>query len=277
MTAPLRRVAVRAPDPACPEAAYREAGWTRAPDPSVAERQHRALVEVMVRAGVEVEPLAPAGDLADACFTYDPVLVTGRGAVVLRQAKPARTREPDLLAAELEALGVPVVGRLTGEARADGGDLYWLDEHTLAAGRGYRTNQEAHRQLGALLAEEDVRLVGFDMPHDRGPAECLHLMSVVSAVADDLAVVYEPLAPVPLLEALDARGVRRVPVSPEEYDALGSNLLALSPGHVVVLDGAPRLVDELTGLGVRVDVVEGSEFLPGTGGPTCLTRPLERG
>lgn len=277
MTAPLRRVAVRAPDPACGEESYREAGWTRVPDPVAATRQHAALVEVMVRAGVTVERLPPAARLADACFTYDPVMVTGRGAVVLRQAKPARAGESELLAAELEGLGVPVVGRLTGAARADGGDLYWLDEHTLAAGRGYRTNDEAHRQLRELLAEEGVRVVGFDMPHDRGPDECLHLMSVVSAVSEDLAVVYEPLAPVPLLEALDARGVRRVPVSPEEYDALGSNLLAVSPGHVVVLDGAPRVVDDLERLGVRVDVVEGSEFLPGTGGPTCLTRPLERG
>lgn len=172
---------------------------------------------------------------------------------------------------------MPEVGRLTGAARADGGDLYWLDETTLAAGRGYRTNAAAHAQLRELLADEGVDVVSFDMPHDQGPEECLHLMSVVSAVSDDLAVVYEPLAPVALLEALRDRGVDWVPVGPEEYAVLGSNLLALAPGHVVIFDGAPRVVADLTERGVRVEVLPGDQFVLGTGGPTCLTRPLLRG
>jgi dimethylargininase len=274
MTAPLRRVAVRG----LPSAAdYAAAGWRGSPDVVRAAEEHAAFVATLESAGARVDLLPAAEGLADSCFTYDPVFVTGRGMVVLQQAKPARSAEPPVLAAELAALGVPEVGRLTGDARADGGDLYWLDEHTLAAGRGYRTNAAAHAQLRELLAGEGVDLVSFDLPHDRGPSSVLHLMSVVSAVADDLAVVHEPLAPVALLEALAERGVRRVPVDADEYDALGSNVLALSPGHVVAFGGAPRLAARLRDAGVEVTVLDCPQFALGDGGPTCLTRPLLRG
>src|SRR6185312_1562798 len=130
------------------------------------------------------------------------------------------------LAADLARLGVPTIGALNDGAHADGGDLLWLDQHTLAMGRGYRTNALAHQQLTRILAEEEVRTVSFDLPHAGGRDEVLHLMSVVSPVREDLAVVYEPLAPVPLLEALEERGMRWVAVSDHEYERLGSNVLA---------------------------------------------------
>ena len=275
MTAPLRRVAVRGlPQHADPVA---EAGWHRTPDRDLAAAQHAAFVRALEAAGADVEVLLPTQGLADSCFVYDPVFVTGRGMVVLRQAKPVRSAEPPLLATELAALGVPEVGRLTDDARADGGDLCWLDERTLAVGRGYRTNAAAHAQLRRLLAEEGVEVLSFDLPHDRGPGEVLHLMSLVSPVAERLAVVYEPLAPVALLEALTERGIRWVAVSGEEYAALGSNVLATGPGKVVMFDGAPNVTAALREEGVEVTVVDCSEFAVGDGGPTCLTRPLLRG
>ena len=271
--APLRRVAVRAL-PA--HADYQDAGWERSPDLVRAAEQHAALVVALEEAGAEVDVLLPAEGLPDACYTYDPVFVTGRGMVVLRQAKPCRSAEPPLLSSELAGLGVPEVGRLTGEARADGGDMFWLDEHTLAVGRSHRTNAEAHAQLRALLEPESVDVLPFHLPWHRGPAEVFHLMSVISPVAPDLAVVYEPIAPTPLLEELTARGVSWIPVSDEEYAALGSNVLATGPGRVIIFAGAPGVERALRDAGVEVTVLEGSEFAAGTGGPTCVTRPLLR-
>ena len=154
-------------------------------------------------------------------------------------AKAARAAEPDFLAAELERIGVPLAGRLHGPAVADGGDMLWLDERTLGVARGYRTNGAAHRQLAELLGADGVTVERFDLPHDRGPAYVLHLLSVVSPLADDLALVHEPLAPVPLLEALDKRGIRRVPCAPEELETQGCNVLAVAPGVVVLADGNP--------------------------------------
>ncbi len=149
-------------------------GGSGFPDLRLAAEQHAALVTALEEAGAEVDVLLPAEGLADACYTYDPVFVTGAGMVVLRQAKPCRSAEPPLLASELAGLGVPEVGRLTGDARADGGDLFWLDEHTLAAGRSHRTNAEAHAQLAALLEPEGVTRAALPPPvaprPGRGPA-----------------------------------------------------------------------------------------------------------
>jgi dimethylargininase len=272
MTAPLRRVALRVPTTVGDFAA---AGW-RTPDPVLLLAQHERLAELLRELGAEVVVLPPLDGLVDACFVYDPVLVTGAGAVVLRSAKPVRAGEAAPLAADLEALGVPVVGRLEGGALADCGDLFWLDERTLLAGRGYRTNAEAHRQLAAILATEGAALERCDLPHDRGPERLLHLMSVVSPVAGDLAVVFEPLAPVPLLEELRARAIRWVAVDPQEYATLGCNVLAVRPGVVVMADGNPLTRRALEAEGCEVHVYEASELSKGDGGPTCLTRPLHR-
>ena len=272
MTATLRRVLVSSP---ALEGDFAAAGW-RTPDPVLLERQHEAFCELLDDLGCEVV-VAPAPDgLVDAVFPYDPVFVTGAGSVVLQMAKPQRQGEADRLAAACETAGVPVAGRLRGSARADGGDLFWVDEHTLAAGRGYRTNAEAHRQLSDILAREDATLERCDLPHDRGAGHVLHLLSVVSPVAENLAVVFEPLAPVPLLELLDERGIRRIPIDADEYETIGCNVLAVRPGVVVVAAGNPHTRRSLEAAGVEVHEYAASELSKGDGGPTCLTRPLLR-
>lgn len=277
MTDTLRHVAVRPVDPATEATTFADAHWLQPPDAARLASQHAGFVDTLRAAGVEVTVLPTHGDLADSCFVYDPVFVTGAGALVFQQTKDARRQEAPRLEAELTELGVPVIGRLSGDAVADGGDMFWLDEHTLAVGRGYRTNQAAVDQLRAILGEEQVDVVSFDLPHDQGPDACLHLMSVISPVDRDLAVVYEPLAPVPLLQALAERGIDYVAVDPEEYARLACNVLAVAPRHAVMFAGSPRTVAGLESAGARVDVVEADQFVLGEGGPTCLTRPLRRG
>jgi dimethylargininase len=272
MTAPLRSVALRTPSTVGDFAA---AGW-RPPDPALLLEQHERFAELLGGLGVEVVVLPPLDGLVDACFVFDPVLVTGAGAVVLRSAKAIRFPEAEPLVADLESLGVPVVGRLDGAALADCGDLLWLDDHTMLAGRGYRTNAEAHRQLAAILAAEGAVLERCDLPHDRGPAHVLHLLSLVSPVTEDLAVVFEPLAPVPLLEELRSRMIRWVAVDPDEYATLAANVLAVRPGVLVMADGNPRTRRALEAEGCEVHVYQASELSKGDGGPTCLTRPLRR-
>ena len=189
--------------------------------------------------GVEVVVAEAPEGMVDACFAYDPVFVTGEGAIELQMAKPARRAEPAFLAAEVEKAGVPVIARLTGAATADGGDMCWLDPTTLAVGRSYRTNAAAHQQLSEILGREGVTVERADLPHHRGAAHVMHLMSVVSPVADDMAVVFEPLAPVPLLEMLAERGYRTVACDPDEFDLQGCNILAVRPGVVVMADRHP--------------------------------------
>jgi N-dimethylarginine dimethylaminohydrolase len=221
--------------------------------------------------------VSAADGLVDATYVRDPGLVTGAGAVLFQMAKPARVAEPGLLGAAFAAAGVPVVARLAGAARADGGDFIWLDERTMLAGRSYRTNAEGLRQLAQILAAEGASLESVDLPHDRGPGHVLHLMSLISPVADDLAIVYPPLAPVALMEMLAERGVRVVPVAADEYETMGCNILAVEPRRVVMLNGNRRTRASLESAGCEVRGYDGSEIsLKGDGGPTCLTAPIWR-
>jgi N-dimethylarginine dimethylaminohydrolase len=272
MVAPLERVLVVRP---ARSGDFAGAGW-RPPDTGSLQRQHDAFVTLLAGLGVNVLVAEAPHGLVDACFAYDPVFVTRDGAIELQMAKPARRLEPAFLAAEVDRAGVPVIARLSGPATADGGDMCWLDETTLAVGRSYRTNAAAHEQLGEVLARQGVSIERADLPHHRGAAHVMHLMSVVSPVADDLAVVFEPLAPVPLLEMLAERGYRTVACHPDEFDAQGCNILAVRPGVVVMADSAPQTRVALEKVGVDVHVYAASEINKGDGGPTCLTRPLLR-
>ena len=274
MVAPLTRVAVRPPSP---RGDYAVAHWAQPLDSALLLEQHGAFVALLERLGCGVEILPPTDDMPDACFTYDPAFVIPSGVIELRGAKAVRAGEPPLLTADLEALGVPVVGRLSGEATADGGDMFWLDTSTLAVGRSYRTNQAAIDQLRPMLAADGVSIEVFDLPHDLGPEFCLHLMSVISPVREDLAVVFERLAPVALLQALTARGIDYVCVPDEDYLSLGCNVLTVRPGVVIMAKGNDATAALLRNRGVEVHFYEASEINKGEGGPTCLTRPIKRG
>jgi len=274
MAAPLRRVLVRRP---AVTGDFPGAGW-RDPDPVLLRDQHERLVELLERLGCSVLTADAAGGLVDATYVRDPGLMTARGAVLFQMAKPARRGEPALLGEALRAAGIPVRARLAGPARADGGDFIWLDDRILLAGHSYRTNAAATSQLAGVLAVDGVTVDHVDMPHDRGPDHVLHLMSVISPVAEDLAVVYPPLAPVPLMQALARRGVTVIAVDADEYETMACNVLAVRPRAVVMLDGNPRTRAALERHGCEVHVYDGSEIsLKGDGGPTCLTFPLYRG
>ena len=273
MVDPLRRVLIRRP---ATTGDFAAADW-RQPDPARLIAEHEAFGELLESLGCEVTVAEPVEGMVDSVYVCDPVWTCGQGAIVLRSAKPARVGEGEAMVAPLEAAGVPIAGRLTGTATADGGDMVWLDNETLAVARGYRTNAEAHRQLDEILAAEGARTLRFDLPHDRGAAHVLHLMSFISPVTHDLAVVFEPLAPVTLMQELQERGIGIIPLGEDEYHSMGCNILATAPGVVVVLDGNPNVRRAMEAKGIEVHAYQGGAVsLKGDGGPTCLTRELLR-
>jgi dimethylargininase len=272
MTAPLRRVLVRQPGGL---ERWRELGWRAEPGPARVEAEHESLRAALVEAEAEVVLAEPLDGNPDAVYVYDPALLAQRGAVLLRPGKEERRGEPDALGRELEAAGIPVLGRLQPPACVEGGDTVWLDEHTLAVGLGYRTNEAGAAALAEALP--DVEVLRFDLPHFRGPGEVLHLMSVLSPLDADLALVHLPLMPTRLVQLLRERGVELVEIAEQEYDTLACNVLALGPRRVLALDGNPETRRRLEVAEVEVRVFDGRELgLKGDGGPTCLTRPLER-
>ena len=197
------------------------------------------------------------------------------GAVLLRPGKEGRRGEPAAMLATLEAAGVPVLGELQAPSTAEGGDTVWLDEQTLLVGIGYRTNEAAVPALARAFPAVDV--LSFDLPHWNGTAEVMHLMSFISPLDRDLAVVYPRIAPVRLLRLLADRNVAVVEVPDEEFESQGSNVLALGPRRALALDGNPETRRRMELAGVEVTIYRGDEISKkGDGGPTCLTRPLLR-
>lgn len=213
----------------------------------------------------------------DSIYCRDASIATNAGMIICNMGKPLRAQEPAAQQLAFAAKGVPVLGVITAPGTVEGGDVAWLDDHTLAVGHTYRTNAEGIRQLTALLAPLGVQVVTVPLPHYRGPADVFHLMSVLSPVDHDLAVVYSPLMPIPFRNLLLDRGYRLVEVPDAEFDSMGCNVLALAPRLCLMVAGNPVTQAALESAGCTVIVYQGQEIsVKGGGGPTCLTRPLWR-
>jgi dimethylargininase len=274
MTAPLRRVLVRRPGPDFSR--WREYGWRGEPDAKAISAEHEAFCAVLAAEGAEVVIAeAPVDGNPDAVYVYDPALVANNGAILLRPGKEARRGEADMMATDFETAGVPIAAELTEPACAEGGDTMWLDEKTLVVGLGYRTNEAGAEQLANALP--GIEVIAFDLPHHHGPGEVLHLLSLISPLDRDLAVVYLPLMPVRLVELLREREIEFVEVPGEELESMGCNVLALAPRIALALDGNPETRRRMEQAGTDVRVYQGDQLSRlGDGGPTCLTRPLLR-
>ncbi len=279
----LRRVALRHPRAAFggPEviaASWRELNYLAAPDYGRALTDYDRFTEILTNSGAEIDWLpAGSGLTLDSLYVHDAALPGPRGIVLCNMGKPARAHEPAAMGAAFEGLGLPIAGRIEGEGRLEGGDLLWFDEVTCAVARGYRTNDAGIAQLKALLGPE-VEVVTVPLPHYRGPEDVFHLMSIISPLDADLALVHSPLMPVVFREWLLGRGIELVETAEEELDTLGCNVLALAPRRCLTAAGNPKTRARLEAAGCEVLTYAAEEIsLKGQGGPTCLTRPLVRG
>ncbi|HMT14478.1 MAG TPA: arginine deiminase family protein, partial [Aestuariivirga sp.] len=276
---PLKLVAVRHPREAFASDARLDAEWQKLnyharPDLANARAEFDRALAIIKATGATVVELPDDPSLTmDSLYTHDALVVTPQGLVRPRMGKPERRGEPAINGAALANLGLPVAGDITGDGKLGGGDLVWLDRHTLLAGVGYRTNLEGVRQLQAL-AGADVTVEWFDLPHYKGKADVFHLMSVLSPLDHDLAVVYLPLMPARLAEFLAARGINFIHVPDEEFETMGCNVLALGPRHAMAVAGNPETAARMRAAGVTVELIHGADIRrKGEGGPTCLTRP----
>ena len=259
-------------------AQWQQLNYLAPPDLARAIEEYDKLVALFEGWGIEVvfAPADPAVGL-DSIYVRDAAVLCDRGAVLCNMGKPGRRSEPRALESVLSRSDVPILGAVTGHGRIEGGDVAWLDSRTLAVGRGYRTNDEGIAQLRTLLADTIDELIVVPLPHAKGPDDVFHLMSIISPVDEDLAVVYSPLMPVPFREKLLERGTRLVEVPDVEFESMGCNVLAVAPRRCVMLAGNPGTKRRLEEAGAEVHEFEGEEIsAKGAGGPTCLTRPLSR-
>jgi len=275
MVAPLREVLVKTPGAAFGRGFEDPAvGFLRPVDLAGARREHAGFVETLERLGATVHLLDTETDDPDLVYVFDPMVIADGGAIPLAPGKENRKGEPAVLEAWTSSRGIPTLGRIEGRGTVEGGDTFWLRPDLLCIGRTLRTNDEGARQLAGIVGS-DARI--FDVPYWKGPAELVHLLSVISPVADDVAVVFRPLLPAGLFELLADLGYRLVDVPEEEYPTLGCNVLAVRPGVVVVAEGNPATRRGMEAAGVEVHAVPLREVGEnGSGGVTCLTRPVLR-
>ncbi|UCE62111.1 MAG: hypothetical protein JSU63_10455 [Phycisphaerales bacterium] len=257
---------------------WQQLGYLGRPDLAGALEEYDRFVALLERFDIQIDYLPEDEDVSlDSLYTRDASIACSKGMILCNMGKAARQTEPAAQEAVFRALDVPVCGAITGEGRIEGGDVAWIDERTLAVGRGYRTNDEGIRQLRDLLGDCIDELIVVPLPHWRGPGDVFHLMSILSPIDYDLALAYSPLMPVPFREVLLFRGIELVEVPDSEFESMGCNVLAVGPRRCIMHGGNPKTRTRLERAGAEVfDCVAREMCIKGGGGPTCLTRPILR-
>lgn len=248
------------------------------PDINIATDEYKNFEAILQEHGATIYYL-PQDETVnmDSIYCRDAAIATDKGMILCNMGKAARMQEPLAEKKAFETNGIAVLGSITAPGTIEGGDVAWLDEHTLAVGHTYRTNEEGIRQLTALLEPLDVQVITVELPHYKGPSDVFHLMSILSPVDTNIAVVYSPLMPITFRNLLLQRGYQLVEVPEEEFESMGCNVLALAPGVCLMVDGNPKTKAALEAAGCKVIVYKGEEIsVKGGGGPTCLTRPVSR-
>ncbi|MEM7293453.1 MAG: arginine deiminase family protein [Pseudomonadota bacterium] len=280
MVAPLARVIVSRPSStmgsADTETWHYGAGLTQ----DALDEQHRDFIAQLEKCGAQIEFMDAPTQLYDAVFTHDPSLVSNHGAILMHMGKPLRRGEADAHAECYTKLGVPILGRIESPGSVEGGDCVWLDESNLVVGRGFRTNQAGIDQLCAMLEPNGVTINVFDLPVCHGEAACLHLMSIISLLDHNLALIYKPLMPVAFYQMLQSHGIEMIEADIDEFENSGGlslNVLATAPRQCLAVAGFENTRHAMEAAGCSVDVFNGDDLcIKCEGGPTCLTRPLLR-
>ena len=234
-------------------------------------------IDLLISFGSEIHFLPKNNNTAlDSIYTRDTSIITDRGAIICNMGKKDRIKEPVAISKYLESINIPIIGEIKGPGTLEGGDVVWIDESTIAIGEGYRTNSNAIEQLKKLL-NQNIEIISVPLPHWTGPEDCLHLMSNLSPIREKLFLVYPKLLPVRFIKYLNEREIKLIDVPDEEYQSMGCNVLALDSNTAIMVEGNPITKSRLESEGIKVLTYPGNEIsVKGTGGPTCLTRPLLR-
>jgi N-dimethylarginine dimethylaminohydrolase len=257
---------------------WKDLNYLDPPDLKEALKEYEAFLSLLERSVTEFHYLPQHENTGlDSLYVHDPVVITQKGAVLCSMGKSQRAGEPTAAGEFLSYLGIPVLGSIREEGKLEGGDIVFFDENTVAVGQGERTNKEGILQLQALIKDFISEIVVVPLPPWKGPGNVLHLMSLISPVDKDKAVVYSKLLPVAFSERLLDRGMQLIEVPEDEFETMACNVLAVAPGQCIMLSGNPITKNRLENAGIEVWEYKGREIsIKGAGGPTCLTRPLLR-
>ena len=283
MVSPIKTIMLKHPREAFVSQAYleevwQEFGYSSCPDFNKAMEEYAFFASLLQRFAPEIiyqTTNAPTGP--DSIYTHDAVKMTSQGAILMRMGKAQRSHEPAKVKDFLKSCSTPILGEIKPPGIMEGGDIVWLRDRTVALGFGFRTNQAGIDQFRSLTKDFIDTVIEVPLPYARGPDQCLHLMSLISMIDEDLALVYSHYLPVFFREQLKTMGIRLIEVAEAEYETLGGNVLAMAPRKCIALAGNPLTAEKLRAAGIDLFSYPGKEIsLKGTGGPTCLTCPIIR-
>ncbi|HTE32548.1 MAG TPA: arginine deiminase family protein [Chryseolinea sp.] len=273
----LKKVADAFVDESKIVAEWKALNFLEKPDLKLAVGEYHSFEELVAGKGL-VHYFPRRNDVSmDSIYCRDASVATDGGMILCNMGKPGRRSEPEAARHAFESAGINILGAIEAPGTLEGGDVAWLDDHTLAVGHTYRTNPEGIRQLTGLLSGLSVEVISVPLPHYKGPTDVFHLMSILSPVDHDLAVVYSPLMPIAFRNELLRRNYNLIEVPDDEFESMGCNVLALAPRQCLMVRGNPKTRTALETAGCAVFEYEGKEIsVKGGGGPTCLTRPVVR-
>lgn len=248
------------------------------PDLRKSISQYEAFEKILTSKGTKAMYLPADPNLSiDSIYPRDASIVTDFGVVLCSMGKATRSGEPTAEEEEYKRNGVKILGAIQSPGTLEGGDCAWIDHKTLAVGRTRRTNDEGIRQVKALLEPNGIEVLVVPMPDYQDASDVFHLMSVFSPIDSNLAVIYSPLMPIDFRNELLRRNYMLIDVPDSEFQSMGCNVLAIAPRMCVMVAGNRETRKWIEAAGGKVFEYEGSEIsVKGGGGPTCLTRPIER-
>lgn len=257
---------------------WKDLNYLSKPDFTLAVKEFQEFERLLAESGTDLHYF-PQHDKVniDSIYCRDAAIATDFGLIICNMGKPGRASEPQAEKEAFEMYQMKILGEIKAPGTLEGGDVCWLDEKTLAVGQTYRTNSEGIRQLGDYLAPHGINILTVPLPHYKGPTDVFHLMSILSPVDKNLAVVYSHLMPIIFRNELKNRGYQLIEVPDEEFESMGCNVLATAPRKCLLVKGNPKTKLALQNAGCEVLEYEGNEIsIKGGGGPTCLTRPILR-
>ncbi|MDU8884993.1 arginine deiminase family protein [Yeosuana sp. MJ-SS3] len=257
---------------------WKELNYLAQPDFEVAIKEYRAFEKLLKASKIDLKYFPEDNSVKiDSIYCRDASIATDFGMILCNMGKAGRINEPKSHREEYLKCNISILGEIRFPGTLEGGDVAWLDEKTLAVGHTYRTNEDGINQLKQLLEANGIELIVVDLPHYKGKEDVFHLMSILSPVDKDLAVVYSPLIPIKFRNQLLERGFQLIEVPDNEFESMGCNVLAIAPRQCIMVDGNPKTLSRLKKAGCKVEIYKGEEIsVKGGGGPTCLTRPLLR-
>lgn len=225
-----------------------------------AVQQHKNLKSVISESGYNVIQISELACHPNSVFTRDTSLVTSKGYIKLRMGLESRRGEEEWMALHLESIGIKRAGSITGNGTVEGGDVI-LTGSIAFVGLSRRTNEEGVKQISEILSAMDFEVRSIEVPRP-----FLHLGGAMSVLSPNEVVCCQEIFPIDFFN-----GFNRIEVPGADF--ITGNVISLGNHEVITEKTNTSAIDILKQNGYHIHSLDLSEFIKGTGGPSCLILP----